>query len=397
MIHMLQNFKDISFLVGDKEKLGNIKNVPVLPIFDEKTVDFLAELSNVLLRCPEAKRYPDVISFAFWIRKSSLRNIMDNYVKEHRVGRGVAFHIAPSNIPVQFAVTLVYGLIAGNASIIRISDKNFEQVDILCKAINDLLAGNYRTLAPYIVIIRYGHNDEITQALSELCDARIIWGGNNTINTIGKIPVQPRTVELKFADRYSIMVINADKYLEMDSAVIANDFYTDTYWVDQNACSSPRIIVWTGIRREEAKEIFWSSVQKLVEEKYTFNEISGSEKLLRFTLLASQDGNIRMIKKNNKLIRVAVNKLYPEMFYYKGNSGYFFEYDADNLSEISAIMTKECQTVVCCGVDNSYIRSLIIDKGLAGGDRVVNVGHALDLSFCWDGYDMVRELSRIIM
>ena len=40
---------------------------------------------------------------------------------------------------------------------------------------------------------------------------------------------------------------------------------------------------------------------------------------------------------------------------------------------------------------------MIIEMGVCGGDRVVDVGHALDLSFFWDGYDMVRELSRIIL
>ena len=57
----------------------------------------------------------------------------------------------------QFAVSLVYALIAGNASIIRVSDKEFEQVDILCKAINELLEHDYKTLVPYINVIRYGN------------------------------------------------------------------------------------------------------------------------------------------------------------------------------------------------------------------------------------------------
>ena len=50
-----------------------------------------------------------------------------------------------------------------------------------------------------------------------------------------------------------------------------------------------------------------------------------------------------------------------------------------------------------CGVDAKDIRKMIVKSGIHGGDRVVKCGHALDLSFVWDGYDMVRELSRIIM
>ena len=114
-------------------------------------------------------------------------------------------------------------------------------------------------------------------------------------------------------------------------------------------------------------------------------------------MLAARDKDIRLIKKDNKIVRVTVKRLYPELFEYKGNCGYFFEYETKKLDDILPIITKECQTIVCCGIDKGLVRRIIIEIGVSGGDRVVDVGHALDLSFFWDGYDMVRELSRIIL
>ena len=397
MIHMLQNLNDVNFLIGTTENIRKIKLIPARKVFDSRVVDFLSDLASFLLKDQFAKKYQDIIAFAFWIRKSSLKKVAEIYEKETRIGRGTVFHIAPSNIPVQFAVSLVYALVAGNASIIRISDKEFEQVDILCKAINDLVQDKYKILAPYINVIRYGHNDDITSDLSSICDARIIWGGDNTINYIGRVPIPPRSVELKFADRFSVMIINADEYLQMDSKSVARDFYMDTFSVDQNACSSPRIIIWTGDNIKEARDIFWNSIQEGVEDKYEYKDIYGTEKLLKFTLLAARDKDIRLIKKDNKIVRVTVKRLYPELFEYKGNCGYFFEYETKKLDDILPIITKECQTIVCCGIDKGLVRRMIIEMGVCGGDRVVDVGHALDLSFFWDGYDMVRELSRIIL
>lgn len=394
---MLQNLNDITFLVGNKENIEKIRYVPAREVFEEDIIKFLADLSDRLLKSKVARQYSDVMAFAFWIRKASLENTAKIYENEVRIGRGVVFHISPSNIPIQFAVSLVYAMVSGNASIIRISNKEFEQVNILCHEINELLLGQYKIFRPYINIIRYNHNNDITTLFSDMCDARIIWGGNRTIETISNIALPPRAVELKFADRFSIMVIQADNYIEMNHEDVARDFYMDTFFVDQNACSSPRVVIWTGNKIEIAKKIFWNSIQKIVEEKYEYKEISGCEKLLKFTLLASKDRNIRMLKKNNKLVIVKVEKLYPELLNYKGNCGYFFEYETQDLEEVIQILNKQCQTIVSCGVDPKDIRKMIVKSGIYGGDRVVKCGHALDLSFVWDGYDMVRELSRIIM
>ena len=50
---------------------------------------------------------------------------------ELRLGKGVVFHIAPSNVPVNFAFSFAAGLLAGNANIVRIPSKDFEQVQIM--------------------------------------------------------------------------------------------------------------------------------------------------------------------------------------------------------------------------------------------------------------------------
>ena len=48
------------------------------------------------------------------------------------IGRGLAYHIAPSNIPINFAYSLVFGLLSGNTNIVRLSSKNFIQIKLLC-------------------------------------------------------------------------------------------------------------------------------------------------------------------------------------------------------------------------------------------------------------------------
>jgi hypothetical protein len=139
-----------------------------------------------------------------------------------------------------------------------------------------------------ISIIRYNSedNEEITRKISEECDARIIWGGDKTINQIRKIPIKARTVDIPFPDRYSLCVINSNEILKLDKIKLnslVNKFFNDTYIVDQNACSSPQLIYWTGNKNKEAKNIFcryfWQPINTCNPYKKSFKGLKNSKDL----------------------------------------------------------------------------------------------------------------------
>ena len=81
-----------------------------------------------------------------------------------------------------------------------------------------------------------------------ISDARLIWGGDKTINTLKTFKTNERNLDITFADRYSFCVIDQSKLLKLNKFELRNlvqKFYNDTFLVDQNACSSPHLIVWT--------------------------------------------------------------------------------------------------------------------------------------------------------
>lgn len=399
-----EQWNKIDFLVGDRTVLAEMRTVPVLPMFSDIVINFLNDLSKVLRKDSRTKEFQDVLSYAFWIRKSSIEKEKEHHLNwEQRMGRGVAYHIAPSNVPVNFAVSMTSALLAGNACIIRVSNKEFTQVDVICDAINQLLETEYTDMKPYFAIIRYDHDAEVTQGLSDLCDVRIIWGGNETIRLIRQAALPPRAVEMAFADRYSIAVIDADKYLKMDANQVANDFYTDTYYSDQNACSSPRLVVWLGVQVEEAKERFWKTLHEMAIERYTLHPIQSMNKCDAFCQFTakkreiSPSMEINKIITDNYLVRVQVNELHHELMEYKEAGGYFFEYTASELKELIPMLQKSCQTVAILGLDKSDIQNIVKEIGVRGVDRIVELGKTMELSFRWDGYDMIENMSRIIV
>ena len=402
MIHMQLNsdvLKRVEFLTGNVEIASQLPDVPALVPFDDRIVSFLNDVSKELLKNRLSKVYSDVVTFAFWIRKASVARLKERFeVKDEslHLGKGVAFHIAPSNVPVNFAYSMVSGLLTGNGNVVRVPSKDFPQVSIIVEALNNALKA-HEHLKPYVLLVRYGRDKEINDLFSSAADVRIVWGGDRTIAELRNSPLPPRSGEITFADRYSLAVIDSDSYLALtDKAKAAEDFYNDTFFSDQNACTSPRVIVWTGGKIEEAKKQFWNEEHRLVSQKYTFQPIQGVNKLTSSCLIAVADPGVMVQKhQDNLIIRVSVPAVNESLMDYRDNSGYFFEYDCKDILDIRALCDdKKCQTIAYIG-DRQVLLPLIL-SGVKGIDRVVPMGKTMDFDLIWDGYNLPALLTRTI-
>ena len=404
MIHMPQNsdiLSRVSFLAGSPELLEQAKHAPARAPFDDPVIAFLGDVSRILLNCREAKAFSDVITFAFWIRKASVLALKNRFAGEEngkhiRLGKGLAFHIAPSNVPVNFAYSLVTGLLTGNANVVRIPSKDFPQVDLIVKAIKSALEEN-EEIRPYVSLVRYERDKEINDLFSSIADVRLIWGGDQTISELRKSPVPSRTTDITFADRYSIAVIDSDSYMSVpDKSRVAEDFYNDTYFSDQNACTSPRIVVWTGTRIKEAQAAFWDEEHKVVERKYSLQAIQGVNKLTSsYLAVVKNPGMIIEQHTDNLIIRAHVPELSDSLMEYRENSGFFYEYDCENILDLVKICDdKKCQTVAYLG--SPEMLQPLLNSGVKGIDRVVPIGKTMDFDLIWDGYDLMTCLTRII-
>lgn len=399
-IHLIDILQPVHYLVGDIDRIVQMPTVPVKPVFDDRMVGFLNALSRELLHTPEAKAYSDVISYAFWIRKQSImkeaERFMDNERRRQKLGRGIAFHIAPSNVAVNFAVSFTSALLAGNPCIVRVSNKEFVQVSLITHAINKVMDEEYSDIKNYLVIVRYDHSDDINAVLSSLCDIRIVWGGNRTLYEVRKAPLPPRAIELAFPDRHSLAVIDADTYMQENAEKTADLFYIDTYYTDQNACSSPRLVIWMGRQIAQARERFWKSLSDKLIREYEMAPILAIDKWNVFCELAATHEGIHKQGSDNRLMRVVVEQLTDDLMEYKMGGGYFFEYSTNDLAAITPVLNKSCQTISYLGVEPEMIYKVVEQSGVKGVDRIVPLGHTMDLSFFWDGYDMIDTMSRYV-
>lgn len=400
-IPMQKNFKGVQFLFPNEFVLEDfIQNHSIEP-FAEETVDYLNALSKELFKDSRTRLYPDVATFGFFCRRANILVLKrkDNSNDVVRLGRGILFHIAPSNVPVNFAYSLISGLLAGNINIVRVPSKHFEQIDIIIEAI-EILNNNpkYQFLSSRIALVQYDRNSSATKYFSSLCDVRIIWGGDETISQIRENKIPPRSFDVTFADRYSLCAINADKYVkEKFPNKIAQAFYNDTYLFDQNACTAPHLVIWLGSNENVklSKRVFWDSLYEFIKIKYTVQPVIAVDKLTSFYYQAVKLNKIQKEETIDNLIwRVELNDLAKEVEEYRCSSGYFSEYHAASLSELSSIINRKYQTLSYYGIPNQVLKEFVINEKPSGIDRIVPIGKASDFSLVWDGYDLVKSLSR---
>ncbi len=394
---MFINNSDVKIITGNLNP-----SLPPYSIFNTKVVEFLNDLSNIIISDYKSKKYTDLFTFAFWCRKSNIKKISKQYILESSIGRGTALHITPSNIPMNFAYSFAFGLLSGNYNIVRLPKKKFDQITLLCNIINKICnKKKYKEILNKFCFISYYRSDNVSQKLSSISDVRLIWGGDKTIENFKKYLTPPRCVDLYFADRHSLSIINPSALKKLNEKEFKNflkKFYNDAFLMDQQGCSSPQAVIWLKNGKiSNIIEKFWESLNSLVLKNYLTDLSTINSKYLALNDLALTT-QIEFKRKNSNfnIVRLDSKKPNINLDDIKCNFGTFMEFSINNIDAIAKIITKKTQTLSYYGIKPSLLKNLLIIKGLKGIDRIVPIGRSNDIGHIWDGYDIIGSLSRKI-
>jgi hypothetical protein len=393
--------KEIIFLLGNR----NIKKSIFQP-FDTEICEFLSQLSQNIINNKIARKSPDLIASSFWCSKKNILKLKNNYDNNQlKFGRGLIFHITPSNVPTNFFYSLIFGLLSGNSNIVKVPSNKFFQIDIICKAINLALKNKkFHKIKNLIRIVRYKDNNfnKITENISKICDLRIIWGGDKTINQIREFKLKPHAHDITFSDRTSLCILDIEKMLKINKknlSKLIRNFYNDTYIVDQNACSSPHLILWYGKGDIKiAQKKFWNELDKKVVRDYNMPDVAAIEKydqLCKDIVLLNEYKSNAIY--NQKLYTVELKKLNKNIENLRGKWGYFYEYRIKDISEIKNTISQKFQTITYFGFKKEFMKNFIAKSGNEGIDRAVPIGQALNVGLVWDGYEIISALTRKIV
>ena len=229
-----------------------LREPPVLGPFSEPAMEFCSALSRTLFADAAARQFPAAMALAYRIRKAelvSLRSAFSALESEETLlfPRGLVFHLPPGNVDTMFIYSWLFSFLVGNRNVVRLPTRSSPQVEAICEVYRRLLRDAPDAVRSNTVMVRYGHEREITGALSACADVRVIWGGDATIEAVRTLPLPPHARELTFADRFSLCAIRADAWHALDPGgrrQLAEGFFNDAYWFDQLGCSSPRLVAW---------------------------------------------------------------------------------------------------------------------------------------------------------
>jgi len=387
-----------------EESLQQLQHQRTLDAFNNEALSFIQALSK---RFVKLRQFPEIVALGFWMRKAHMNQLQTTWEQEimGRVikARGTVFHLAPSNVDTIFIYSWILSLLVGNRNIIRISSKEQLQTNRLLTEILAVLASpDHQEIAKRTIVLSYPHHDATTEKLSRHCHTRVVWGGDATIHAIRKIALATMANELVFADRFSMSMISADSVNKLDDEglqQLAERFYNDSYWFDQMACSSPRLVVWTGTQLgvEQAQRLFWLKVEQVIIAKnYEAAAATQVQKLATGLWLASEQETMK-VEHQTMYSRIQLNGVTADLRERHCGAGLFYETTLENLTHIADIIIDKDQTLSYFGYSKEQLIEVIDLISNRGIDRIVPIGQALDFQAVWDGQAFLRSFTREVV
>ena len=391
--------------VDAAEIVGSLRNAGrSFRPFDPRVVDFVADLSQHLRKDPLCRAVPAIAALAFWIRPASVRRLRDEWrrLNEKDEGirlapRGVVFHMPPTNVDTLFVYSWIMAALVGNANVIRISSAAGNETSMVLSLIQTV-AERHPDVAETMSFVRYGHEEAVTAALST-GDVRVIWGGDDTVRAVRRVPMNPHGVELAFADRFSMAAFDAATVVDLDEAVMAElvrRFFNDAYWFDQLGCSSPRLVFWRGDPSTvaDAQSRFRVLLrQRVAAEGYVSPTGAVMNKLVRSAAMAIDGSAISVDWESPEVTLVDQPAAMPFDRDIPG-AGMFAFRSISSLADIVPHVRRQDQTLTYYGFERDELEQMVEELNGAGLDRIVPVGEALQFGRFWDGFDLLDAFCR---
>ena len=394
------------------DMLQSMRAAPAWQPFDSRAVEFVKRFSQKLLTAAGIRQHPELAALGHWFRGANLHQLAQKYPNDTGdalvLGRGLAFHVAPSNVDSVFMYSWLLSLLAGNVNVVRVSQKASAAQTFLITVLAQTLSEEVGApIRGRIVLLTYPHDDAITGVLSEACQVRIVWGGDVTVRALRAVPLRPTATEICFPDRFSACAIEAEALLALDEpalALLASRFYNDAFWFAQQACSSPRLVAWVGSpeRIDAARARFWLALEDELVRRPPENSEAMSMTRVTATFeyacaaLARPDGAVGLT--SGQPLRLSLERPLNEAVkaLHCGN-GVFLELRMPELLELADHLSDKEQTLAVHGFSRAQLKGLVRALPARAVDRITPIGEALSFAPVWDGQDLISVFSRKLL
>ena len=363
-------------------------------VFSADVLAFINALSKQLLQDVSAKQHAELVALGFWLRTSHMQALKNQQPAGLSKALGLVLHFTPANVDSMFVYSWVCSLLMGNNNIVRVASAESAAKNVLLNTLNVLFEQTeFRKLAKRNLFVSYPRESSLSAKLSLHADARVIWGGDASVNAIRALPIKPRCRDISFADRYSAALINGDDLKdEQQVAQLASLLWRDTQPHQQQACSSPRVIFWLG--DTQLQHSLFTQINQLAGQQGS--EINQLNNHLAVSQVMQSSGVVGKPLIQQTICVLPISELRAEFLDWHMGTGLFLLMPLSKLDDLADNIDNKLQTLSYWGMEQEQLLKLVAQPSIKGIDRIVKVGHALTFSPDWDGYHVLDELSRHI-
>lgn len=373
-------------------------------------LDLLDHWSRSLVSSAAAQ-VPGAIFLSLWMRRSTLTSLLqrefgveslpdwDTQGKSRfrRFPVGLVGHWPAANVPTLPVLSPICSLLGGNTCLVRVPTDFVDVMQTLLASLSLVAGATY--LAERIRFVTFPRDrQDLHEAMATCCDGAMIWGGQEAVDNLRRLPFPYWARLMVFGPRMSIAAMDREVWQDPGQATSwCQRLARDVWQFEQAACSSPQILF---VERQEGEDIgpLVTALEQAFQRENAYHprvsiDASLSAAILRvraeaqvnaqaygvfpfgvdWTLLIYEGGGFPTPTQGRTLHVVPVSSL---------------------VDELAPMLDGSVQTLGLAMADAESENQLAELAGRKGVDRIVKIGMMHVFDSPWDGHDLVLPMTR---
>ena len=318
----------------------------------------------------------------------------------HATSRGLVCHWLAGNVQVLGMFVLIQSILSKNVNLIRVSARDNGAFVNLLKAFegeiyttpggheikgNDLL----RTIG----VVYFNHSDtKAGKKMSRLADARIAWGGAESVSAVTSYPSKYDCVDIIMGPKLSFSVLGKESLSDERSAKkLARKVAVDASVFDQTGCASTHnVFVEKGgtIEPEKFAELLAESMDK-VSKQLPKGQMSSEEIAAIHSARGIYDFKGKVYGDDDSIWTVLYSdevELNKPVY-----SRVVFVHPVDNLDDVLQFINEDIQTIGLASKGEKAV-NFALNAADKGAIRFPDCGKMLNFEVPWDGMFIIDRL-----
>lgn len=375
---------------------------------DTVVIEILIQFGKEIIRDSSLASIPGLSYLSLWLRRENLADIYRvNFGKELgctdtnqvpsrvemiHVPRGIVCHWVAGNIPLLGVYSMILATLGKNASILKIHPSVSQFLSPLFQKLADVsvhdkgVTYSGRIITSAVSLVSFpGKNERISREFSLAADCRVVYGGDEAIEAVSRLPHQAHADTLIFGPKYSFSVFDKEAIVSGEFSSMLIGLAHDIVIYNQAACSSPHTIFFEKSLfsihdiAEKLQNAFLSVPQRMFTPLDIGVALSVIQTRARYLLDCSRD----ILLSDDLRWTICINDSLSLEEPIQGRC--VFMKEVTDIDQILPLITRKVQTVALGMLDQGRKERYVRELAYRGVDRVMKPGTMHEYTQPWDG------------